>query len=109
LLVNNTGGTVVEKSLVTIDTTNDRSFTTTDIANDKGVFGVLVGVDVNNDTDKDGICDDGDTCIISFEGVVSVKTVDATDADRGDYVFSSTTAGSAKADSDQGDGMVGAV
>ena len=108
-LLNNTGTTIAERSLVTIDTANDSSFTTTTVANQKGAFGVVQGVNVNYDTDKDGNCDDGDTCIVAFEGVVEVNTVDAVSASKGEYISSSTTAGSAMASSDQGDGLIGVI
>jgi hypothetical protein len=108
-LTNNSGATIAKRSLVTIDPTNSNSIITTTTENQKGAFGVVQGVDVNNDIDKDGNCDNGDKCFVVFNGVTEVTTVDATLASVGDYVSSSTTAGSAKASDTQGEGLIGIV
>ena len=65
-LTNNSGGTVDEKSLVILDGSANDSFTTTNQENIIAAYGVVQGVDVNGDVDKDGNCDDGDTCLVGF-------------------------------------------
>ena len=99
-LTNNSGGTVTKRSLVILDSSANDSFTTTTSENIIAAYGVVQGVDVNNDIDKDGNCDDGDKCLIAFEGLVDVKLDNAATASRGDYIYSSTTAGSGTATSD---------
>lgn len=108
-LVNNSGGVVTERSLVTIDPTANNSFTTTTVENQMGAFGVMTGVNVNGDINKNGVCDDGDTCMVVFEGVTNVTTTNASTTSVGDYIFSSTDAGSAKSSSEQGNGLIGVV
>jgi len=108
-LVNNSGGVVTERSLVTIDPTANNSFTITTVENQMGAFGVMTGVNVNGDINKNGVCDDGDTCMVVFEGVTNVTTTNASTTSVGDYIFSSTTAGSAKSSSEQGNGLIGVV
>ncbi len=108
-LVNNSGGVVTERSLVTIDPTANNSFTITTVENQMGAFGVMTGVNVNGDINKNGVCDDGDTCMVVFEGVTNVTTTNASTTSVGDYIFSSTDAGSAKSSSEQGNGLIGVV
>lgn len=109
LLTNNTGGTVAEKSLVTIDTSDNNGFQTTNIANQMGAFGVVTGVGVNGDVDQDGQCDSGDECMVVFEGVTDVLTDNATSSAVGHYLFSSNQFGEAKSSDAQGNGMIGVV
>jgi hypothetical protein len=108
-LINNTGGAVTERTLVTIDPSTNDSFITTNIENQMGAFGVVTGVSVSGDINKNGVCDDGDTCMVVFEGITNVNTYDATTASVGDYIYSYSEYGYAKASSEQENGLIGMV
>ena len=110
-LINNSGTTLAKNSLVVLDSSMNNAFTTTTVANMQGAFGVVQGVKLGSDLDSDGNCDNGDTCLVSFDGVVNVKMVNATSVLKGDYVYSSTTAGSGSSVSstDQKNGLIGVV
>jgi len=110
-LVNHSGGIVAERSLVTVDSSTDGAFTTTTVAGLQGALGVVQGVEINGDVDGDGVCDNGDTCLVAFEGVVDVKLDNAASSSKGDYVYSSTTAGQGHSASGttQTNGMLGVV
>ncbi|MHC1716650.1 MAG: LamG-like jellyroll fold domain-containing protein [Candidatus Dojkabacteria bacterium] len=109
-LINNSGTTVTQRSLVTLDPTLSNSFKTTTIQNQMGAFGVVQGVEVNGDIDGDGNCDNGDSCLIALEGLVDVNLDNAAASSNGDYIYSSTTAGQGYSSSeDQMDGLVGVV
>ncbi|MEE8597905.1 MAG: hypothetical protein V3S69_00005, partial [Dehalococcoidales bacterium] len=111
LATNKSGGTVATKSIVVIDESNNSAFTTTTTPYTTGAFGVVVGVGlgVSNDANGDGICDADDICVIAVNGEVEVTTINASTANKGDYVFTSDTAGSAIASGKQYDGLVGIV
>ena len=110
-LVNHSGATVAKYSLVTLDATQDNSFTTTTVPGMQGAFGVVQGVEANNDIDGDGNCDNGDTCLVALEGLVNVNIDNASTASKGDYIYSSTTAGKGHADSSttQSNGLIGII
>ncbi len=110
-LLNNSGGTVTTRSLVTVDTTANNAFTTTTVAGMQGAMGVVQGVKVGGDLDSDGVCDSGDTCLVVFEGTTNVNLDNASSSAVGDYIYSSTTASQGHADdsTEQTNGLVGIV
>ncbi|KKU32270.1 MAG: hypothetical protein UX47_C0015G0005 [Candidatus Collierbacteria bacterium GW2011_GWA2_46_26] len=111
LLTNKSGGIVASKAIVVLDTSNNTSFTTTTTPYSKAGFGVVVGVGlgVTNDADGDGVCDANDICMVAYAGSVNVTVKNATTAAKGEYLFTSDTAGSAVASAKQYDGLVGIV
>ena len=107
--VNKSGGTVAKKALVVLDPTNANAFTTTTTPYSKGVFGVVQGVEVNSDANNNGACDANETCLIAVGGEVDVTIKNTTTVAKGDYLFTSDTAGSAVSSAKQYDGLVGVV
>ncbi len=110
-LVNNSGITVPEATLVTLDSSTNGAFTITDVPGQQGAFGVIQGVEVNGDLDKDGNCDDGDTCLVAIEGIVKVMVNNAGTTSRGDYVYSSDVpgVGYTYSGTSQKNGLIGVV
>ena len=108
-MVNNSSDSLEAKSLVVIDTSTNSSFTTTTTPYSKAAFGVVQGVEANGDTDGDGVCDPGETCLVAVGGEVDVFMKDATSVNVGDYVYTSDTAKYAAASAKQFDGLVGVV
>jgi hypothetical protein len=100
---------VAVRSLVTIDTTNNSSFTSTTTAYSPLSAGVVQGVLPSGDVDGDGVCDLNDTCLVAVGGTVQVNVTNGGLAARGDYVYTSTTAGSGITDPDPAGGIVGIV
>ena len=82
-LTNKSGGSLAEGIIAIFDTTADDAFTTTTTAKDKKVIGVLA----------ETIADDAEGRVI-INGYVPVLTVDAATS-RGNYLYSSTSAGKA--------------
>ncbi|KKP90656.1 MAG: Laminin G sub domain 2, partial [candidate division WS6 bacterium GW2011_GWC1_36_11] len=111
VLTNNSGSIVNERSLVTVDSSTNGAFTTTTVAGLQGALGVVQGVELNGDVDKDGVCDNGDACLVAFEGVVDVMLDNAASSSRGDYIYSSTVAGKGHSASGttQTNGLLGVV
>ncbi len=111
VLINNSGGIVTERSLVTVDSSTNGAFTTTTVPGLQGALGVVQGVELNGDVDKDGVCDNGDACLVAFEGVVDVNLDNAASSSRGDYIYSSTVAGQGHSSSGttQTNGLLGVV
>jgi predicted GH43/DUF377 family glycosyl hydrolase len=110
-LVNHSGTTLAVRSLVTVDSSTNNAFTTTTIAGLQGALGVIQGVEADGDVNNNGACDNGDTCLVAFEGVVDVSLDNASSSSRGDYIYSSTTAGQGHSASSttQTNGLIGMV
>ena len=106
---NKSGGTVTARSLVILDTSNNSAFTTTTTAYARGVYGVMMGVEVNGDTNSDGVCNSNETCRVAVGGEVEVLLTNASTAVKGDYVFTTSTAGSGVSSAKQFDGLIGVV
>ena len=111
LMTNKSGATVAQKALVIIDTSNNSAFTTTTTAYAKTGFGVItgVGLGVTNDANGDGNCDANDICMIAIGGEVNVTLTNASTATKGDYIYTSATAGSGVSSSKMFDGLTGIV
>ena len=111
LLTNKSGSTVVERSLVVLDSSNGSSFTTTTTPYSTDSFGVVIGVGIGtaNDVDGDGVCDADDICTVAYGGEVEVNVKNATTTSKGEYLFTSDTAGSAVASAKQYDGLIGVI
>ncbi len=111
LMTNKSGGLVAQKALVIIDVSNDSAFTTTTTPYAKTAFGVVtgVGLGVTNDANGDGNCDANDICMIAVGGEVNVTLTNAATATKGDYIYTSATAGSGVSSSKLFDGLIGIV
>ncbi|MFH1393118.1 MAG: helix-turn-helix domain-containing protein, partial [Patescibacteria group bacterium] len=111
LMINKSGGTVAKRSLVVIDTTTNSAFATTTTAYAKSSFGVItgVGLGVTYDANGDGICNAEDVCMVAVGGEVEVLLTNASTAVKGDYIYTSATAGSGVASAKQFDGLIGIV
>ncbi|TRZ50089.1 hypothetical protein D4S03_07305, partial [bacterium] len=111
LMTNKSGTTVAKNSLVVLDSANNSAFTTTTTPYSKAVFGVITGVGLGaNDTHGAvGDCDALDVCMVMTAGEVDVTVKNASTAVKGDYLFTSDTAGSAVASAKQFDGLIGVV
>ncbi|UCD07911.1 MAG: hypothetical protein JSW41_03025, partial [Candidatus Aenigmatarchaeota archaeon] len=105
MMTNKSGGTIAAKSLVIIDSSNVNSFTTTTTAYHSGVYGVVIGDDP---TDGDSTCAADESCQVAFGGKVDVNVTNS-DAAKGDYVFTSGTAGQGVTHANMHDGLVGIV
>ncbi|MBU0535301.1 tail fiber domain-containing protein [Patescibacteria group bacterium] len=111
LMINKSGGTVAKRSLVVIDITTNSAFATTTTAYAKSSFGVItgVGLGVAYDADGDGACDAEDVCMVAVGGEVEVLLTNASTAVKGDYIYTSATAGSGVSSAKQFDGLIGIV
>jgi hypothetical protein len=85
-LTNDSGSTLSAGDLVIRDTTTDNGFTTTTTANDTKVLGVL-----------SASCTASASCKIKVQGTATLTSL--TSVARGDYLYSSTTAGKATSQS----------
>ena len=81
-LTNNSGSTLNAGDLVIRDTTSDSGFKTTTTANDEKVLGVL-----------SASCAASASCKVKVQGITSINS--ATTVNRGEYLYSSTTAAQA--------------
>jgi hypothetical protein len=111
LLTNKSGGIVANRALVVIDTANNSSFTTTTTSYAVMGYGVVtgVGLGVSNDADGDGVCDANDNCMVTYGGEVDVTLTNASTTSRGDFIYTSSVAGSGVSSARQNDGLVGVV
>jgi len=91
-LTNRSGGIVTANEVVVVDTANASSFTTTTSEGDGGVLGIVY---------PSSIADDA-TGIVLLYGIVDVTCVGSVAI--GDYLITSTTAGSAKSNSSDATG-----
>ncbi|HCR92557.1 MAG TPA: hypothetical protein DIU47_01195, partial [Candidatus Pacebacteria bacterium] len=111
LMQNKSGGTVAQKAIVIVDTSNNSAFTTTTTPYSKGMYGIITGVGLGtiNDANSDGNCDANDICMVAVGGEVNVTIKNTTTVAKGDYVYTSDTAGSAVTSAKLFDGMLGVV
>src|SRR3989344_4356914 len=109
LMQNKSGGTVAQKAIVIVDISNNSAFTTTTTPYSKGMYGVITGVGLGttNDANSDGNCDANDYCMVTVGGEVNVTIKNTTTVAKGDYVYTSDTAGSAVTSAKLFDGMLG--
>jgi len=94
-LTNTSGGSVTQYSIVIQDTTADSSFTTTTTAYNTKVIGIM----------SSSTCASSAICLVTVSGETTVRI--ANDVARGDYIYTSTTAGQAFGSAKLSDGMLG--
>lgn len=94
-LTNKSGGSVSQYAIVIEDTSNDSAFTTTTTPYSKKVIGIMTS----------SSCANNASCTVQVGGKATVTFKNT--VSRGDYVYTSDTAGQAMASSKQFDGLLG--
>lgn len=97
---NTSGGTLANRALVVFDNSNNNSVTTTTTAYQKKAYGVV---------NQTSTCSASASCEIQIAGSANVTVTNTTTVAKGDYVYTSATAGSAVTSAKLFDGMIGVV